>query len=223
MTDPSPHACGPTHSDPEQGTGSSPDAAAWDERYSTAQIWSGAPNSALVAALGQLPVAGSAIDLGCGEGADAIWLAARGWQVTAIDWSVKAIQRARQHAMDAGADIEFLVADLATAELNDKLGSRQFQLAVAAFLHTDASQLSNLYRRLPRLVSPGGYLLVIAHSRAHGAAGHSGPPLSRLLDPPEVLAALELGGDWHVTQAAQVPRENAIDTVVLAQRENLTT
>jgi 2-polyprenyl-3-methyl-5-hydroxy-6-metoxy-1,4-benzoquinol methylase len=79
--------------------------AAWDERYAVSeQIWSGEPNVALVAEVDDLEP-GTALDVGCGEGADAIWLANRGWQVTAIDVSDIALQRAATAAEQAHVDV----------------------------------------------------------------------------------------------------------------------
>ena len=80
------------------------DQAYWDDRYSAADdVWSGAPNPVLVSETLGLP-AGSALDIGCGEGADAIWLASRGWQVTATDFSAVALQRAAAHSRRAADD-----------------------------------------------------------------------------------------------------------------------
>ena len=88
----------------------------WDERYRSAQrVWSGDPNPQLVAEVTDLPP-GRALDVGCGEGADAIWLARSGWTVVAADISGVALERGAQHAREAGPDvaarIEWRQADL---------------------------------------------------------------------------------------------------------------
>jgi methylase of polypeptide subunit release factors len=67
---------------------------AWEERYrSSSAVWSGRPNAQLVEEAGDLPL-GSALEVGSGEGADALWLAARGWRVTGVDFSATALERA---------------------------------------------------------------------------------------------------------------------------------
>src|SRR5919199_6018430 len=93
------------------------DAQAWDERYASAeQVWSGEPNGALVAEVSSL-TPGTALDVGCGEGADAVWLARRGWRVTALDVSAVALERARRHAEDAGVSVEWIHSGVESAEL----------------------------------------------------------------------------------------------------------
>src|SRR5690349_828683 len=110
--------------------GAMSDEQAWDERYSESdRIWSGKPNVALVAQVAGLRP-GRALDLGCGEGADAVWLAKQGWQVTAVDISGVALERAASHAAEAGVTIDFQRRDLATS-----LPEGEFDLVSAQFLH----------------------------------------------------------------------------------------
>jgi 2-polyprenyl-3-methyl-5-hydroxy-6-metoxy-1,4-benzoquinol methylase len=91
--------------------------AEWDERYAGAeQVWSGEPNASLVAEVGHLEP-GTVLDVGCGEGADAIWLAGRGWQVTAIDVSGIALQRAAAAAERSHVDVKWMHAGLLDASL----------------------------------------------------------------------------------------------------------
>ena len=100
-------------------------AAHWDARYSerAGQMWSGRPNGRLVAEVAALPP-GRALDVGCGEGADAIWLAKQGWAVTAIDISAVAIGRAKEAAQLAGAPVEWVCDDV----LATSLPARSFDL-----------------------------------------------------------------------------------------------
>ena len=108
-------------------------ARMWDEKYSSrSRMWSGEPNPQLVAEVADLP-AGEALDLGCGEGADAMWLAARGWSVTGLDVSAVALERAAAHARERGQDaaIEWVQQDLATW-----VPDRLFDLVTAQFLHS---------------------------------------------------------------------------------------
>jgi SAM-dependent methyltransferase len=135
----------------------------WDDRYASAeQIWSGNPNPRLVAEVGRLPP-GDALDVGCGEGADAIWLAAAGWQVTAVDISKVALTRAAAHAAARGSDvagrISWRVADvLWWAPEPDR-----YDLVSAQFMHLPRPAMESLHRRLAAAVRPGGTLLVVLH------------------------------------------------------------
>jgi 2-polyprenyl-3-methyl-5-hydroxy-6-metoxy-1,4-benzoquinol methylase len=106
------------------------DEQAWDERYRESdRIWSGNPNVVLVAEVLDL-APGRALDLGCGEGADAVWLARRGWQVTAVDISGVALSRAASHAAEAGVEIDWQRHDL-----EQSFPAGEFDLISAQFLH----------------------------------------------------------------------------------------
>lgn len=132
----------------------------WDERYSTReQIWSGEPNGALVSELaGARP--GTVLDIGCGEGADAVWLAQQGWQVTAIHPSDVAVERSRQRARAAGVRV-----DLETAGLLDAVASgRTFDLVCAQYPSLKKSAGQDAERALIDAVSPYGLLLVVHHA-----------------------------------------------------------
>ena len=96
---------------------SSADDAEWDARYGVAErVWSGEPNGALVAEVDELEP-GRALDVGCGEGADAVWLARRVWRVTALDVSRVALDRAERHASAAGVEVRWVLAGLVEAGL----------------------------------------------------------------------------------------------------------
>lgn len=133
----------------------------WDERYGGAErTWSGRPNAVLVAEASDLPV-GRAIDLGCGEGGDAIWLAERGWQVTGVDFSAAGLEKAAQHAAERGVAerLEWRQADLRawTPE------GEQWDLVTSHFLHLLDEGMAEATRRMAAAVSPGGTLLVVGH------------------------------------------------------------
>ncbi|HZO26105.1 MAG TPA: class I SAM-dependent methyltransferase [Chloroflexota bacterium] len=135
----------------------------WDERYgSRDQVWSGNPNQSLVRQVVEL-VPGTALDVGCGEGADAIWLAERGWQVTAVDVSTVALERAARQAAKAGAEI----ADRITWQHADATSwepaPSQFDLVSAMFIHLPRLEHDALYRRLAAAVRLGGTLLIVGH------------------------------------------------------------
>jgi len=180
----------------------------WDERYGQADaIWSGNPNPQLVAEAGDLPV-GTALDVGCGEGADAIWLARRGWQVTAVDISQVALDRAATHAEAAGvADrIAWLHADL-TDGTSPGAG---FDLVSAHFLHLPSAQRVPLYRRLASAVGPGGTFLVVGHHHSDLTTTIGRPHWPDMFFTAAQLAADLDGGPWTVLVDEQRPR-TAVD------------
>jgi SAM-dependent methyltransferase len=183
-----------------------PDAAEWDERYRTAdQVWSGQPNGALVAEAAGLPP-GRALDVGCGEGADAVWLAARGWQVTALDVSRVALDRAERHARDAGVEVTWLHAGLMEAAQDGDLPAGAFDLVSAQYAVLLKTPGAVAERTLADLVAPGGTLLVVHHALDHDPHhAHEGsfdPALYAL--PADVAAVLDDG--WQVEVDERRPR-----------------
>jgi SAM-dependent methyltransferase len=135
--------------------------SSWDERYGgEGRIWSGRPNAVLVQEASTL-TPGRAVDLGCGEGGDAIWLAERGWQVTASDFSEAGLARAAAHAADRGvADrVEWRQADLRTWQP----GCERWDLVTSHFLHLLDHGMLEATRRMAEAVAPGGTLLVVGH------------------------------------------------------------
>ena len=152
--------------------------AAWDERYgSSDRIWSGNPNPRLVAAAAEL-TPGAALDVGCGEGADAIWLASQGWHVTGIDISAVALDRAASQAAIAGRQI----ADRTSWQRADVLSwtppARQFDLVSAQFMQLPRAELEALHRRLAEAVRPGGVLLIVGHHPSDLESAGIHPPAS---------------------------------------------
>jgi 2-polyprenyl-3-methyl-5-hydroxy-6-metoxy-1,4-benzoquinol methylase len=177
----------------------------WDGRYTeSARIWSGRPNLRLVEEVADLPP-GRALDVGCGEGADAVWLAERGWQVTALDVSEVALGRVREHAADAGvADrVETLHHDL----MADGPPPGAHDLVSVFFFHVPEDAFEAFYRGLAGLVGPGGTLLVVGHHPADietGARQHHGPQL--MFTPEQVVELLE-PRSWDVVTDAAPTRE----------------
>ena len=141
----------------------------WEERYAgSSRVWSGAPNRTLVDVVADL-APGRALDLGCGEGADVIWLARRGWQATGIDISETAIARARA----AASDLDLPDARFEAADLSAWRPGGRYDLVTASFLQSPvALSRAEILRAVAAHVAPGGHLLVIAHAEA--------PPWSRL-------------------------------------------
>ncbi|WP_455565538.1 SAM-dependent methyltransferase [Micromonospora parva] len=177
---------------------------AWEERYqSRPSVWSGRPNPQLVAEVTDL-TPGRALDVGSGEGADAVWLAARGWQVTAVDISSTALGRAAANAETAGVGdrIEFIHADL-----RDKPPAEQaYDLVSAQFMHLPAEQRRELFAGLAAAVAPGGVLLIVGHhpSDLWGAA-------HRMHMPDAMYTAQDVAADldpahWEVLTAEERAR-----------------
>ncbi|MEC5191401.1 MULTISPECIES: SAM-dependent methyltransferase [unclassified Arthrobacter] len=147
------------HEHSEQDSNASA-AQVWDEKYrSRARVWSGEPNPQLIAEAAALP-AGAALDLGCGEGADAIWLASRGWTVTAVDVSAVALERAEAHARDRGqsGNITWVLQDLATW-----VPEELFDLVTAQFLHSTVMPWQQALQLAAAAVRTGGTLLIVGH------------------------------------------------------------
>lgn len=177
------------------------DEQAWDERYQESdRVWSGNPNVVLVAEVADL-TPGRALDLGCGEGADAIWLAKRGWQVTAVDISSVALRKAAGHA--AGANV---TVDWQHHNLEHTFPDGEFDLVSAQFLHfwKDFDR-DKILRRAAEAVAPGGVLLIEGHMD-HGPFPH-GDHEVRFPTPDEVIAALRLGDGWETLTKQIHPRQ----------------
>jgi SAM-dependent methyltransferase len=177
------------------------DEQAWDERYQESdRVWSGNPNVVLVAEVSDLPP-GRALDLGCGEGADAIWLAKRGWQVTAVDISSVALRRAAAHA--AGENV---TVDWQRHNLEHTFPDGEFDLVSAQFLHSWKDfDRDKILRRAAEAVAPGGVLLIEGHMD-HGPFPH-GDHEVRFPTPDEVIAALRLGDGWEILTKEIHPRQ----------------
>jgi SAM-dependent methyltransferase len=143
-------------------------AAEWDDRYrERAALWSGNPNGALVAEVTDLSP-GRALDVGCGEGADAIWLAERGWNVTGLDISAVAIERAQTAAAGRGVDISWLVGDVATVGLP----ARSYDLVSLQYAPLLRGDDHAAARTLLGAVASGGTFLAAGHDLHGQDHGH---------------------------------------------------
>jgi SAM-dependent methyltransferase len=175
--------------------------AEWDKRYAEQQqLWSGRPNGALVAEIAGL-TPGRVLDVGCGEGADAVWLARQGWDVTALEVSSIALERAAVHARDAGVPVHWVHAELAVAGLPP--GS--FDLVSAQYPALLRTPDAAGERALLAAVAPGGVLLLVHHAGFEDQPVHDGG-----FDPadyvwPSMVAAL-LNDDWVVERQEQRAR-----------------
>ncbi|MET0238132.1 MAG: class I SAM-dependent methyltransferase [Kibdelosporangium sp.] len=194
------------------------DEAWWDGRYNESdRIWSGKPNAQLVAEVaGMRP--GSALDVGSGEGGDAIWLAEQGWQVTGVDISKVALARAAEHARERGVTVEWVHTDLVEAA-----PTTQFDLVTAHFFHLpERAQIELLHRRLASAVAPGGTLLVVGHSPLDMDKVERRPHLPDMYYTAQQVEAVLEPGAWTVLVAEARPRTikdiPAHDEVLRAQR-----
>lgn len=168
----------------------------WDRRYGDHEsVWSGKPNPQLVAEATDL-TPGKALDVGCGEGADSIWLASRGWQVTGLDFSRVGLDRAARRAATVGADI----AERIRWQHQDLLvwdpPVRAYDLVSSQFMHLPTEQMRQLMAQLAAAVAVGGTLLVVGHDLSDVATGLR-PDRPEMFFTAESLAA-GLGSDWTV-------------------------
>ena len=196
------------------GAGGAPpvlDEAFWEERYrSSDALWSGRPNSQLVAEAGSL-APGRALDVGCGEGADAAWLARQGWTVTAVDISETALERARVHAVDAGAEVADQVEWVHDDVTTFAPGARRFDLVSAQFVHLPGALRDTVHRRLAAAVAEGGTLLIVAHDPTDLETTVDRPPFPDFFATADDVADVLPGGDWEVLVTEARPR-SAVDS-----------
>jgi SAM-dependent methyltransferase len=181
------------------------DEGFWNDRYRSSQrVWSGNPNPQLVAEVDGLSP-GRALDVGCGEGADAIWLARKGWDVVAADISSVAIERGEQHARDtdpaASARIEWRQADLLTQP--PEPGS--FDLVSVQFMQLPPEPRTRLFSALAASVRAGGTLLVVGHHPSDLATGVPRPPMPELFYSSDEIAGL-FDDSWTVEVSEARPR-----------------
>jgi SAM-dependent methyltransferase len=199
----------------------------WDERYrGQTSLWSGEPNVYLVSeAAGLTP--GTALDAGSGEGADAIWLAERGWLVTAVDFSGVALQRAADHARQRGSDVARRIKWVQEDLTRWVPGPNRYDLVTAQYLHLSSATRPSLLRRLAAAVAPGGTLLVVGHhpSDLQTTVPRPQDP-DRYFTGADIAAALE-PGQWDIItdaapgRTAADPEDRTVsihDTVFRAER-----
>jgi SAM-dependent methyltransferase len=172
--------------------------AYWDDRYGAAdRLWSGNVNPHVATVAGDL-APGTALDVGCGEGADAIWLAERGWRVTGVDISTVALDRAAAQAAEIGADVAgrttWAYADVLTWDP----APHRYDLVSAQFIHVPRPELTALHRRLAAAVRPGGTLLIVGHhpSDLHRVQGRA--RLAELMFTAEEMATVLDPDAWDI-------------------------
>jgi len=203
------------------------DQAFWDERYrSKDALWSGEPNPHLVEEAADLPP-GEALDIGAGEGADAIWLAERGWRVTGVDISAIAIERASGQATRAGVDIAARISWLQHDLLAWEPPPDRFDLVSSQYLHLPSAPRQLLFDHLAAAVAPGGTLLIVGHHPSDMETTVRRPRLPDLFFTGDDIARRLDTGAWEVVTNAAAPRQvtdpdgravTVHDTVLCARR-----
>lgn len=175
------------------------DADAWDERYAASElVWSAEPNRFVAEELAALPP-GRAADLAAGEGRNAIWLARRGWQVTAVDFSQVALDKGRRLAGDT--PVEWVRGDATSWQSSEPL-----DLAVLAYLQLVAHERRAAVRGAVGSLAPGGTFLLVAHDTTNLTEGTGGPQdPAVLMTAEDVLADLD-GIEVEVLRAERVAR-----------------
>jgi 2-polyprenyl-3-methyl-5-hydroxy-6-metoxy-1,4-benzoquinol methylase len=177
------------------------------------------PNAHLMAELAQLPP-GRALDAGCGHGADTLWLAARGWQVTALDFSPAALAHGRSMAEAAGADIasriDWIEGDLASWTTEPG----RYELVVCLYVHV-AGSVPEMVARMANGVAPGGTLLLVGHRPIDPSTGAATAAASQVQVSIEAAVAALESSAWDLLVAEERPRPVAgsgVDAVIRARR-----
>lgn len=198
------------------------DARDWDERYRGADlVWTLGPNRFVEERTADLPP-GRALDVAAGEGRNALWLAARGWRVTAVDFSEVAVDRGRRLAGERDLEVDWRVADVTTTTFDEG----GYDLVLVSYLHLPPGTMADVHRRAAAAVAAGGSLVVVGHDRTNLDHGYGGPQdVTVLLDPDELVALLDgcgLTPRWagRVTRPVDTDagQRDAIDTLVVAGR-----
>ena len=188
----------------------------WDARYAAHEmVWGLEPNQFVAAECAELPP-GRALDLACGEGRNAVWLATLGWHVTGVDFSRVAIDKARRLAESRDVTVELVVADLTQYEPP----ARAYDLVLLAYLQVPDEDRRVIWPRAAEAVAVGGTFVLVGHDSRNLTDGTGGPQDPRVCyRAGDVVALL---GDLVVERAGEVTRDvdgrTAIDCLVRARR-----
>jgi SAM-dependent methyltransferase len=177
----------------------------WNRRYAETEFaWTAEPNRFLVAEAADL-APGRALDLACGEGRNAVWLAERGWRVTAVDFSDVGLATARRLGASRGVAVDWVLADL----LEYRPERAAFDLVVILYLQLPAERRRVVLKRAAEAVAPGGTLLVVGHDLLNLTEGHGGPRNAAVLFTPADVVR-ELSG-VEIERAERVRRSVALE------------
>ncbi len=189
------------------------DKSKWDARYEEGDLlWSAGPNEFLADQVATL-VPGTVLDLGAGEGRNAIWLAGEGWQATALDFSSVGLRKAALQADVRGVEIEFIVDDVTTFDLGTT-----FDLVLIFYVHLPPAQFEAMLGRARVALSPGGTILGVGHALRNLEHGHGGPPDPSILWT-EADVRRHLGPLDHIvieerTRAVEIPDTDESATAI---------
>lgn len=201
------------------------DRDAWNQRYAAPDlVWTATPNRTVEAEVGSM-APGRALDLAAGEGRNAIWLAERGWEVTAVDFSDVGIATGRRQADARGVEVDWVVDDVTT----HRPEPGAFDLVLVCYLHLPPEERHRVMASAREAVAPGGTFLLVGHDRTNLEHGHGGPQDPTVLTSPgEVVADLP---GFEVERAEVIERvveldpghggpttATALDTLVRARR-----
>jgi SAM-dependent methyltransferase len=186
---------------------------AWDERYASHDhVWSPGPNAEVERIVGGWPP-GRALDLGAGEGRHAVWLAGKGWRVTAVDFSAVGLAKGEKEASHRGITIDWQVADARSWHPAERAA---YDLVLVSYLHLPQDVVS----RTTSWLAPGGALVVVGHGLRNLTEGVGGPQDPELLHTPEGLREAADGLDIERCEEFIRPTDegDAIDVVLVARR-----
>jgi SAM-dependent methyltransferase len=195
----------------------------WNRRYAEKELlWTAQPNRFLVAETSEL-APGRALDLACGEGRNGVWLAEKGWDVTGLDLSDVAIEKARRLAASRGVEGRWIAADL----LDYRPEPGGFDLAIVFYLQVAAAERSPIVRAAAEAVAPGGTFLLVGHDSSNIAEGWGGPQEPAVLYTAEDVTGDLAGTALRVERAERVERavetpegeRIALDALVRARRD----
>ena len=192
----------------------------WDERHKAGDFEGQGPNPTLTGGTSGLR-SGSALELACGSGTNAVWLAQQGWRTTAVDWSPVGLANGRAKAGAAGVEVEWLERDLFAWSPP----ARSFDLVVVVYLHLPPDERGPVYARAAAAVAPGGRMMVVGHDPLNATEGEGGPPdPSRLFTAEEIAGQLQAADPSLVVERAGVvrrvppPARAPIDSLLIVRR-----
>jgi SAM-dependent methyltransferase len=176
----------------------------WNARYAQKElVWSAEPNRLFAAEVAALSP-GRALDLACGEGRNAVWLAEQGWRVTGVDFSDVALAKAAELTASRGVEVDWIAADV----LDYEPEQRGFDLVLLLYLQLPRDEILHAVRTAAGAVAAGGTLVVLGHDTTNLTRGYGGPKdASVLYTPEDVVPAL---GDFVVERAEAVKRTVAL-------------
>jgi SAM-dependent methyltransferase len=195
---------------------------AWNRRYAGRELlWTAQPNRFLVKEASELPP-GRALDVACGEGRNAVWLAERGWDVTGVDFSDVALAKARELARSRNVEARWVQADL----LDYRPEPRTFDLVLVFYLQVPARERREIVRAVAEGVAANGTLLLVGHDRSNLEHGHGGPRDEAVLYTPGDVVADLVGTGLEIERSEVVSRpvsapegdRTALDALVRARR-----